>query len=274
MSYSVLPFVEPARCESLIRDVNDLVREAYTEENARTRRCQVYEFAVEMEAFAFAVHCPGGPESAHLPGFRLEELPGSLAELTRRATEALSLTEGRVLFNVGRYKANCQHVPPHYDGELFDYDPEPGVGNTVHDAIRPSEVAILILRNETRGVGTTLYDAEDKVVDPGAAVGELLRFDNTVYRHAVANTGEFADPARATEPPAADGSPPKPRWIRYTVGWRALDEGYAWRDGEPLRPIRFAEAIAKQEQYMREQWPRQAPVDLARGTFPFPEDYA
>lgn len=257
-------FVEAELCESLIRDVNDFIDTAYTEANVIARRAHVYEHAVKMEAFAFVVHSPGSPQTDHLPGFRPDELPEALADLCQKAAIALRLDSGRMLFNVGRYPANCEFVPPHYDGELFDYTVEPGVRNHVRSGIRPSEVALLTLRNETQGVGTDLYDENGKTLSPRAEVGELLVFDNTCFQHSVPNSGEFASPPRPEAPP---------RWIRYIIGWRALEEGYAWSDGTPLRPLRLEEAIELHEDHLANQWSEQLAEDLARGTFPFPKRF-
>ena len=63
-----------------------------------------------------------------------------------------------------------------FDG--FDFDVIPGQSTVVHSGLRPREVALLTLRNDTEGVGTTLYDEDDEATDTCALTGELLRFDN------------------------------------------------------------------------------------------------
>ena len=264
MSHSIVRMIEASGCEALIRDMNDFIASTYTEANARARRAHVYQHQMDMEAFAFPVHSPGSPQTDHLPGFRLDELPASLANLCREATRALRLDRGRVLFIVGRYPEGSATLPAHYDGELFDYTVTAGVGNTVRSGIRPTEVALLTLRNETERCGTTLHDAEGKIFETHAQAGELLVFDNTIYRHGVLETGLNVVAGPNAKPP---------RWVRYTVGWRALEEGFYWNDAEPLRSISFDEAIALHDRFLANDWPKQIPGELARGSFPYPTLY-
>ena len=263
MSHSIIRFVEAARCEGLIRSVESFIARAYTEANAIARRSHIYEYGMDMEAFAFPIHCPGSPETDHLPGFRLAELPDDLAGLCRDAARALRLDRGRVLFNVGRYPEHSIEVPAHYDGELFDFSVDPNVGNHVRSGIRPSEVALLTLRNETERCGTTLHDEEGKVVSTVARAGELLVFDNIHHQHGVAPTGANVVYRRA-------GPDDRPRWARYTIGWRSLEEGFFWCDGQPLRPLPFGEAVELHDDFLAGEWAAQLAEDLARATFPFP----
>ena len=102
MSYSIASMVDVSSCEALIRDVNEFIDSTYTESNARARLAHVYQYESDMEAFAFPIHVPGSPETDHLPGFHLDALPDSLAEICRGASEALRLQRGRILFNVSR----------------------------------------------------------------------------------------------------------------------------------------------------------------------------
>lgn len=264
MSHSIFRILEPERCESVLAAINDFIEAEYTEANIRSRRALVLEYGLEMEAFAFPVHCPGSPESAHLPGFRLDELPDEIAALTRKTVESLSLERGRVLWNVGRYAAHARSLPEHFDGELFEQTPDPIHGPTVHSGIRPREVALLTLRNESAGCQTTLHDAEGKVIETRMEPGELMRFDNVAYKHGVPETG-----ANKRVPEAEA----KGRFIRFTTGWRSLDEGFDWCDGRELRPIEFSEAIQKHDAFLAEKWPTLVEEELARATLPFPRRY-
>ncbi len=267
MSYSIESLVSRDDCESLLADVNAFIDWAYTPANVRSRKAYVYEYAVDAEAFAFAMHCPGGKESRHLPGFDLDELPPALADVTRSACARMGLSHGRVLFNATRYPEHCAALAPHYDGELFDFEVDPVEGNTVYRAIRPQKVGVLTLRNDSVGCGTTLHDADEKVTRTNASAGELLIFDNTVYQHGVPETGA-----------AREGAPTssRPRWVRVAIGWRAFEEDcFYWNDAasEPLRPIDSQEAVALQEEFLAEGWPAQIDETLARATFPFPKRY-
>ncbi len=264
MSHSIVRLVPADECEAILRDMNEFIDREYTRENALSRRAHVYEYGTDLEAFAFPIHCPGSPATDHLPGYRPEALPKRLSDVTRRACEALRLERGRVLLNVGRYAEHSSHLTPHYDGELFDFTVEPNVRNHVRSGIRPSEVALLTLRNETERCGTTLHDAEGKVIETRARAGELLVFDNTLYQHGVSAPGAnvVVDRRRAAR-----------RWVRFTIGWRALEEGYRWNDDEPLVPIAFEDAVAMHDAFLANDWQARAQVDVARGTFPFPTDH-
>ncbi|MCR9092832.1 MAG: hypothetical protein NXI30_01320 [bacterium] len=264
MSHPVVRILEPERCESVLADINDFIDAHYTEANIRARRAHVYEYGLDMDAFAFPIHAPGAAETDHLPGYRLDELPPSVARLTERAVEALDLERGRVLWNVGRYAAHADALPAHYDGELFEFDADPVGGNTVHSGIRPREVALLTLRNESAGCQTTLHDADGKVTETRMEPGELLLFDNVAYQHGVPATG--ANQCVSEEEAAR-------RWIRVTTGWRSMDEGFDWDDARELRPIDFRESIRLHDDFMATKWPALAEEDIARATLPFPRRY-
>lgn len=264
MSHSVVRILDASRCEAVLADINAFIETQYTESNIRARRAHVYEYGHDMEAFAFPIHCPASPESDHLPGYRLEELPETIATLTRTAAEALGLRRGRVLWNVGRYAAHADALAAHYDGELFEFEPDPLLGNTVHSGLRPREVALLLLRNESRDCQTTLHDDEGKVIETRMQPGEMLRFDNVAYMHGVPETGANQ---RFTGTDAAR------RWIRATTGWRSMDEGFAWNDALPLRPIDFEESVRMHDAFLAEKWPALAEQDVARATLPFPRRY-
>jgi hypothetical protein len=264
MSWSLERLRDPASCERLIRDTNAFIARAYTRENTIARRNYVFQFT-EIESFAFALHCPGGPETRHLPGFGEDEVPPALMVLSREVVDRLSLKRGRVLWNVGRYVERCGPIQPHFDGELFEYSVDPGVSHHVRSGIRPREVALLTLRDDTENGGTRLHDALEREIAPPIAVGDLLRFDNVLHRHSV------PDPV-GPEPRSPRGVDLPSRWIRYTMGWRSLeDDCFDWRDDRPLERIALEDAIALHERFLRETWPAQIQTDLARATFPHPE---
>jgi len=261
VSHSIESFLDPATCEAVIGAVNDFVDRAYTPERCRLRQAYVYEYRLGMEAFAFAVHCPGSQETRHLPGFGLEELPQPLPRIFREVCARMGLSRGRVLFNVARYPEDSPPVAAHFDGELFEFELRPdGGGSYVRSGLRPAEVALVTLRNETAACGTTLHGPDGRVIQTRARVGELLRFDNLEYRHGVPATGRRAGGASSN----------RPRWIRYTIGWRALEQDCAdWHDGRPLRPVALREAVEIEERFLAETWPRLVDETVARGHFPF-----
>jgi hypothetical protein len=264
MPHSIARFLEPGRCESVLASINDFIDAHYTAADIRARRAYVFEYGLDMEAFAFPIHAPGSPETDHLPGFRLEEIPADVAHLTEKAIAALGLERGRVLWNVGRYAAHADSLPAHHDGELFEFDADPVGGTVVHIGIRPREVALLTLRNETAGCQTTLHDEEGKILEMHSAIGDLMCFDNVAYQHGVPATG----PNRCVPEAEAAG-----RWVRFTTGWRSMHEGFDWRDGQPLRPIGFEESVRLHDDFLAKKWPALAEADVARATLPFPRRY-
>ena len=94
--------------------------------------------------------------------------------------------------------------------------------------------------------------------------GELMRFDNVAYKHGIPETGVNQ---RVPEAEA------KWRFIRFTTGWRSLDEGFDWCDRRELRPIEFSEAIHKHDAFLAKKWPTLIEEELARATLPFPRRY-
>lgn len=264
MPHSVVRILEPERCEAVLASINDFIDAEYTEANIRARRAYVFEYGLDMEAFAFPIHAPGSSESDPLPGFRLDELPPEVALLTEKAISVLGLERGRVLWNVGRYAAHAEALPAHYDGELFEFEADPVEGSVVHSGIRPCEVALLTLRNESADCQTTLHDEQGKIIETHTEPGELLCFDNVTYQHGVPATGSN----RCVPKKEAAG-----RWIRFTTGWRSMHEGFDWKDEDVLRPIGFSESVRLHEEFLQTKWPVLAEQDVARATLPFPRRY-
>lgn len=265
MSYSILSLVEPCECEALIREANTFITKAYTEANAIARRADILEDAsISTEAFAFPLRCPGSPETAHLPGFPLTDLPDALAEATRRATSALRLDRGRILFSVRRFPPHAPPASPRHEGQRLANLGTPDLYDGPRQQICPSEVAILTLRNETERSGVTLHDAEDKMVETCARAGELLIFDNLIYRNGATYTGRNV---------CDDSSHAGGRWARFTIGWHSLEEGYEGFGDQSLHPLRFEDAIEIHEADRAEGWGERLADDLSRATFPFSTRY-
>ena len=264
MSHSIERVLEADRCEAVIAASSAFVDRYYDAENIRTRRAHVYEYGLDLEAFAFPVHFPGAPETDALPGFALDELPEVVRPLTLEAARRLGVRRGRLLWNIARYAQHSAPLPPHFDGELFEFDAHPVRGTTVWSGIRPRQVALLTLRNESASCGTSLHAADGSVAVTRASAGELLVFDNIDTMHGVPGSG-----ANVVAPADEASS----RWIRVTTGWRAMDEGFDWDDRRPLRPIDFDEGVSKHHAFFDTQWPALAEEDVARATLPYPRRY-
>jgi hypothetical protein len=255
MDASLERICSPERCESLIAATDALIAAQYTRENAIRRRTYVFEFGSPFENYGFALHHPGAPETDDLPGFRLHEIPGPLAEITRTVCARMRFGSGRVFFNVSRYPAVSAPVPAHYDGELFDFTVTPGEGMGVRRGIRPSEVALLTLRTRSAASGPVLLTESGEASRFTADAGDLLHFDNLRYRHSVPDLDR----------PAPE---PRQRWARYVIGWRPYEDGcYLWSSDAPLEPLSVAEAAELHREFLARDWPKQVQADLARASF-------
>src|SRR5262245_13376565 len=243
-----------ARCEELIVAADAWIAAQYTRENAIRRRTYVFEFGSPSENYGFALHHPGARETDDLPGFRMDELPPALASITREVCARMRFGRGRVFFNVARYPVVADAVPAHYDGELFDFSVVPGRSMVVRRGIRPSEVALLTLRNRSAASGPVLVGAGGESLRFPADAGDLLHFDNLRYQHSVPDLDR----------PAPDSAQ---RWARYVIGWRPYEDGcFLWSDGVPLRPLSLAEAADLHRDFLSREWPRQVEADLARAS--------
>ena len=248
----------PERCEELVAATDAFIAAEYTRENAIRRRSYVFEFGSPFESYGFALHHPGSPETSDLPGFRLDELPQPLAEITRLVCGRMRFRRGRVFFNASRYPAVSEPLPPHHDGELFDFTVVPGQPMVVRRGIRPSEVAILTLRNQSGARGTALVDESGATTQFDAGPGDLLHFDNLRYQHSVPDLDK----------PAAG---PTPTWARYILGWRPYEDGcHFWASDSPLVPLSVEEAARLHRDFLAKEWPKQVEGDLARASFAAP----
>ena len=255
MEASLERICAPERCEELIGAADALIAARYTRENAIRRRTYVFEFGSASENYGFALHHPGASETDDLPGFRLDEIPAPLAEITREVCARMRFARGRVFFNVARYPVVAEAVTPHYDGELFDFTVVPGRPMVVRSGIRPSEVALLTLRNRSAASGPVLTSEDGETLRFAADAGDLLRFDNLRYQHSVPDLDR----------PAQD---PHGRWARYVIGWRPYEDGcFRWSSDAPLEPLSVAEAAALHREFLAREWPRQVDADLARASF-------
>jgi hypothetical protein len=265
MGHRLKQILDETRCRELIDAVDAFIEREFTRENVIARRAYVFDFGTsDIDSNAFAIHYPGSAETADLPGYAMDELPGPLREATRLACAEMRLTRGRVFFNVGRYVERAGSLPLHYDGELFDFSILPNnEGMRVHSGIRPSQVAVLTLENDTRDGGTWLASEGGEVFTVRARPGELLCFDNLTMQHGVPDMEGVAETAEAA-PASTSGRP----WIRYIVGWRAFeDRCFRWADGEPLEPLSLEEAADLHRHFLSERWPGLIAGELSRASF-------
>jgi len=48
----------------------------------------------------------------------------------------------------------------------------------------------------------------------------------------------------------------KPKYVRFTIGWRALDDNVQWWDNGKLAPLPYEEALKMHHDYVKNTWPK------------------
>lgn len=222
-------FADERTCLQLISATNMLVKEQYTKENIHLHAAYPSDESVARRSYAFSVSYPGGSVTADLPALPFNELAPELQHVTKQAVQALGVDSGRTLFNVQQYYQGNKEVTLHFDGEFFEYETNVDGSFNVLFGLRSARVAVLTLKNLTEGGGTTLCaEGATSGLTISAKAGDLLIFDNIRFRHAVK---PMTSSLNATSE------------IRYTIGWRALDQGcYTVRDGVTTMPLTLQEA--------------------------------
>lgn len=239
-------FITPSTCERLIAETFAFKKQFYTEENLAAHRTYISDTTPHRTSHAYAVsfgYVEGftGP----LPTINLESMHTDLTEVTHQVLgmELGLAYDNRALFNVQEYYGGSEAVPKHNDGELLEFTTENG-GLQIKKSIRPEQVAVLTLVNDTDGGGTRVHfpDGREEVVR--AQAGDLLVFRNDQALHSVdALTGTVKRP---------DGI------LRMTVGWRSLGDKtvYSTEAGTNL-PLTQKEAEDITEAWYLETWPKQ-----------------
>ena len=269
-------FVAANELERVIDEVFDYKKAFYTPENLKTHAAYLADTKPNRTSHAYAiapftredyeklqevtdemmdVEFYDGPLPVLPMGDWNECGNDCLVELGLQVTQELGLSSGnRVLFNVQEYYGGSEAVPMHNDGELLDFTVE-GDTLTIKKSIRPDEVAVLTLVNDTDSVaresffqsgpgafgGTRLHykDGTSEVVR--AEAGDLLIFKNSEVKHSV-------DPLSGTVK-RADGL------LRMTIGWRSLGEKCFYEDHDGMLPVDRAQAEAITLKWYQNEWP-------------------
>lgn len=239
-------FVPQPQVEKVIAETFKFKTTFYNQDNLENHSAYLSDIHPNRQSHAYATSMSYNGELPHIDmwNVRLEEL----VDLQRRVTEELGLTsQARTLFNVQEYFSASERVPKHHDGELLEFTI---LGNdlNIKRSIRPEQVAVLTLVNDTDGGGTRLYfpDGTEEVVV--AEAGDLLIFDNINCKHGV-------DPLTGTVK-REDGL------LRLIIGWRSINENTHYNDNGALntptvRPITTAEAEEITLNWYHNEWPEQ-----------------
>jgi len=236
-------FLATADAATLMGAVDLLIACQYTKENLEHRIAYKSDKSAARDSYAFVLRYPGGSLVFDLPGLELDTLPLPLQDVTREVAKRLGVQCGRLLFNIQRYGPGSKPVRAHFDGEFFDFVINSDDGTfTVTRGIRPKQVALLTLKNDADGGGTTLLSGTESSTIVATA-GDLLIFDNVNQTHAV----QSLTPKSGT---AAQG------FIRYVIGWRAFEDQCTYIDGGQCAKDITPDAAAQiHRDFMTTVWP-------------------
>lgn len=241
-------FCSILECEQLIREVFAFKSKFYTEENLSTHRAYLADDQAHRTSHAYAVsHGYEGP----LPTIDMQALDGYLflvnkgMQVIGHARRLNLHADSRVLFNVQEYYGGSERVPKHMDGELLEFTADAQGNLNIQRSIRPEQVAVLTLVNDTDGGGTRVHLPNGTEEVTRAQAGDLLIFNNWECYHSVdALTGTVQRP---------DGL------LRMTIGWRSLADrvGYYEKDPGTCFRVTMDEANKITENWFKNEWPAQ-----------------
>ena len=257
-------FVSPWHCERLVKEALAFKGVFYNKKNLASHQTYLADDLPNRTSHAYAItNFYEGPLPALALGklksddtltdmfYHIDQVSQSVAFNFRYGGEGLGDTNenslnldlsARVLFNVQEYFGNAERVPQHMDGELLDFSTNQVGDLDVRCSVRPNQVAVLTLVNDSDGGGTRLHfpDGTDSLVE--AKAGDLLIFNNIECYHSV-------DPLKG-EVKRPDGL------LRMIIGWRSLDDAtHYYTKGEPMSPLTREEAVGLTEKWYKEQWP-------------------
>lgn len=233
-------FVPQNELEFLIQQTMAFKGLNYTDENLAAHRTYLSDTTEHRTSHAYAVSRDYLGVLPTLYPFATESLLGDISEQVMYQELELT-TENRVLFNVQEYFGSSEPVPCHNDGELLEFTTENG-GLQIKRSIRPDEVAVLTLVNDTDCGGTRVHYSPEISEVVRAEAGDLLIFKNSEVKHSVdALTGTVKRP---------DGI------LRMTIGWRSLGDNCFYEDEKGMFHVTKDEAEKITAKWYREEWPQ------------------
>lgn len=240
-------FIGPSQIDELIRETKEFYLSFYNEENLAAHRAYLSDTTPHRTSHAYAIsndYVEGftGPLPTINPSETRFPMLSKIGQLVTDTLMGLP-SDNRVLFNVQEYFASSEPVPMHNDGELLEFTTEDG-GLQIKRSIRPREVAVLTLVNDTDGSwGTRVHYPNGDTEKVRAYAGDLLIFRNDEMLHSVdALSGTVKRP---------DGL------LRMTIGWRSLGAECKYQDDKGCFDITQNEAEKITAKWYREEWPKQ-----------------
>jgi hypothetical protein len=233
-------FVPQDQIEEIIRQTYAFKKAFYNEENLENHSTYLSDVHPNRQSHAYAT---GLTYIGNLPYIDLlnVNLPG-LVDLHQKALGELSLPlNARTLFNVQEYFSASEIVPKHCDGELLEFEADAAGNLDIKRSIRPNQVAVLTLVNDTDGGGTRLYNTDGTEEVVVAKAGDLLIFDNIACFHGV-------DPLHG-KVKREDGL------LRLIIGWRSLNANTHYMEGSSIVPVTYDEAEDIISKWYVTEWP-------------------
>jgi hypothetical protein len=233
--------LETEDCDKVVKEVFDFKKQYYNLANLEKHIAYLADEKPGRYSHAYAISAPEA--SPILPGIQFEDLIKypTIAKLTCQMELVLGLKwSSRFLLNVQEYYSSNAAVPKHFDGELLDFEVKDD-NLKINKAIRPKEVAVLVLINDVGPVGTRIHypDGSEEMVICEA--GEVVIFDNANCFHSV---DAFNATAKRSD-----------NLVRMTLGWRSLNTNTVFYDGKINVDISQASADAITEDWFRRDWP-------------------
>lgn len=228
--------------ERIIKDTKRFIGRFYNVLNLQNHAAYFADVSDNRTSYAF-IFCP--ENQSDLPAIGLDhvaEVSRPLSVLTLELYKMLGLPNtSRVLFNIQMYKGDSKPVAKHFDGEFLEFNVE-GENLNIKRAIRPQQVAVLTLLNNTVDGGTRVHFDDESTVIKGKA-GDLLIFDNIKCHHSV-------DKLEGNGTVREDGL------VRMTIGWRSIEDNCALYDNGNLQTA-DAETIRQvHREWLKTEWPK------------------
>jgi len=242
-------FVPQNKIENIIKETFAFKQAYYNEENLARHTTYLSDVHPNRQSHAYATSLT---YSGKLPAISIIErnlLTGKynfpeLLELQHKITVTLNLPFNvRTLFNVQEYYSGSEVVPKHCDGELLEFEADATGKLDIKRSVRPDQVAVLTLVNDTDGGGTRLYNADGTEQVVVAQAGDLLIFDNIACFHGVDRLSGTVK--------RDDGL------LRLIIGWRSLNASTHYMKGDGITPITYEEAEVIIGNWYVNEWPEQ-----------------
>lgn len=231
----------------LIEDTKRFIRRFYNVLNLQNHAAYFSDISDNRSSYAFIL-CP--ENESGLPAISLTDVAGvsrSISLLTLQLYNILNLPKtSRVLFNVQMYKGDSKPVAKHFDGEFLEFSVD-GEDLNIKRAIRPKQVAVLTLLNNTLEGGTRVHFDTSEGVSESAVIkakaGDLLVFDNIRCHHSVDKL-------------ESGGKTRGDNLVRMIIGWRSIENNCELYDNGKFIAADAETVRQVHTEWLKNEWPK------------------